>query len=417
MKSRRRYTRPTTRIFALAACGLAIAATRAPAQLTTGVQLSTGAVGSDAGGEWRSASEVAAWLRFDRPWMTMTLEGAAAGEERNRWAYGGLLTTTLFSPAWNGFRPSFSLAAAQQDAPLGGSVLESQGVLRLGYHHAGSGVWIGGGWGSAKFTGDARDAEANTLSPRLPAGWSTEIGGWHQFGDAVVRLSVSSRARRLDALPGSPRAVAISPLYYDTRTRNNVVDTLGAAPDRWSEAEAGVYWARGRWALDAAIGRPITGFATRSIWTRLDATLALDERVALIVGGGVAPAELSLLAPDRRRLTVGFRWTRAPIVRAEAPAIEPVAAAFRVERTDSRRARIYVRVPAARTVELGADFTDWHPVALERTAPDEWSVTLPIAPGTYRVNLRVNGGTWIAPPGLPRVRDDFAGVVGLLVVR
>ena len=406
-----------TRVASLAVLGVALLGTEARAQLTPGVQLSTGVVGSDAGGEWRSASDAAAWLRFDRPWITATLEGAAASEDRTRWAYGGLLTTTMFVPAWNGLRPSLSLAAAQQDAPLGGSVLESQSVVRLGYHRAASGAWIGGGWGTAKLTGATRDPEAKAPSPLLPAGWSTEVGGWHQFGGAIVRLSFSSRARSLDAIPGSPRAVAIGPLHYDPRSRMYVVDTTLAAPDRWSEAEAGVYWARGRWALDAAIGRPLSGIATGSIWTRLDATLALNERVALIVGGGAAPAELSLVAPDCRRLTVGFRWTRAPLVHAQTPAIEPIPAAFRVERADSRRARIYVRVPGARTVELGADFTDWRPVALERTAPDVWSVTLPISPGTYRVNLRVNGGTWTAPPGLPHVRDDFAGVVGLVVVR
>ena len=417
MRDRRRPARPRARIVALAAFGITVLATDARAQLTTGLQLSAGAVAGDAGGEWRGTSELAAWLRFDRPWVTANLEGATASDERTRWARGGLLTTTLFAPAWNGLRPSLSLTAAQQDAPLGGSVLQSQGVIRLGYHRAASGAWIGGGWGTAELTGNSRDAEANATPPLLPAGWSTEVGGWHQFGDAVIRLSVASRARSLDALPGSPRAVAIGPLHYDPRSRTNVTDTVRLTSDRWSEAEAGVYWSRGRWALDAAIGRPLTGIATGSIWTRLDATLALSDRVALIVGGGAAPAELSLLAPDRRRLTVGFRWTRAPLPLATAPAIEPVAAAFRVERADALRARISVRVPGARTVELGADFTSWRPVALERSAPDVWSITLPIAPGTYHVNLRVNGGSWIAPPGLPRVRDDFAGAVGLVVVQ
>jgi hypothetical protein len=407
---------PRAWIVALAALGIAASAAKAHAQLTTGLQLTAGAVGSDAAGDWRSSSEMAAWLRFDRPWMMATLEGAAAGEDRTRWSYGGLLTTTVFAPAWNGFRPSFSLAAAQQDAPLAGSVLESQGVVRLGYHRAASGIWIGGGWGTAKLTGTGRNEAESAPSSLLPAGWNTEVGGWHQFGDAVVRISVSSRARSLDALPSSPRAVAIGALHYDPRSRMYVVDTTRATSDRWSEAETGIYWGRGRWALDLGLGRALTGIATGSVWTRLDATLALNDRVALIVGGGAASAQLSLVAPDRRRLTVGFRWTRAPLPHAAAPAIEPEAAAFRVERADHLRARISVRAPAARTVELGADFTGWRPVALERTAPDEWSITLPISPGTYHVNLRVNGGNWIAPPGLPRVRDDFAGVVGLVVV-
>jgi hypothetical protein len=114
---------------------------------------------------------------------------------------------------------------------------------------------------------------------------------------------------------------------------------------------------------------------------------------------------------------MGLRWTRAPLRNSALPAIEPVAAAFQVHRADARRARIQVRVPGARTVELSGDFTNWRPVPLQHDALDSWSVTLPIAPGTYHVNLRVNGGAWNAPPGLPQVRDDFAGIVGLVVVR
>lgn len=399
-----------------AALSVALLGASAQAQLAPGVQLSTGAVGSNDEGAWRGASDVVAWLRFDRPWLTTTLEGAAAGESRARWAYGGLLTATIWAPAWSGLRPSFSFAGAQQNAPLGGSVRESQGVVRLGYHRASSGVWVGGGWGDAKLVAAASDAVRTTPAPILPAGWSTEFGGWHQFGSAIVRLSVSSRARTLDVSPGSPRAVAIGPLHYDPRSRTYLVDTVLAEPDRWTEAEVGAYWAHGPITLDAAVGRPLTGIATGKVWTRLDASIALDQRLALVVGGGAAPPELALLAPDRRRFTLGFRFSRAPLRHAEAPAIEPSAAAFRVERADARRARIRVRVPGARTVELGADFTGWRPVQLERGGPDDWTVTLPIAPGTYHVNLRVNGGTWIAPPGLARVHDDFAGVVGLVVV-
>jgi hypothetical protein len=103
---------PRARIVALVAFVIAVLAADARAQLTTGLQLST------------------------------------------------------FAPAWNGFRPSLPLAAAQQDAPLGGSVLQSQGVIRLGYHRAASGAWIGGGWGTAELTGRRRrDA---TLFPGSP---------------------------------------------------------------------------------------------------------------------------------------------------------------------------------------------------------------------------------------------------------
>jgi hypothetical protein len=40
-----------------------------------------------------------------------------------------------------------------------------------------------------------------------------------------------------------------------------------------------------------------------------------------------------------------------------------------------------------------------------------------MTPGTHRVNVRVNGDTWTAPPGMPTVDDEFNGRVGIIVVR
>jgi len=41
---------------------------------------------------------------------------------------------------------------------------------------------------------------------------------------------------------------------------------------------------------------------------------------------------------------------------------------------------------------------------------------LPIAPGKYEMNLRFDGGTWMVPPGLLGMKDEFGGSVGLLIV-
>jgi hypothetical protein len=44
-------------------------------------------------------------------------------------------------------------------------------------------------------------------------------------------------------------------------------------------------------------------------------------------------------------------------------------------------------------------------------------VTLALAPGTYRFNIRVDGGAWVVPVGVTRLADEFGGTVGLLTVR
>jgi len=45
-----------------------------------------------------------------------------------------------------------------------------------------------------------------------------------------------------------------------------------------------------------------------------------------------------------------------------------------------------------------------------------WRLSMPIARGTHQINLRVNGGRWLVPPGLTPITDEFGGAVGLLVV-
>jgi hypothetical protein len=55
-------------------------------------------------------------------------------------------------------------------------------------------------------------------------------------------------------------------------------------------------------------------------------------------------------------------------------------------------------------------------VALTRGRGDTWQVTLPLAPGAYRLNIRVDGDAWVAPPGTSTVQDEFNGTVGLVVV-
>jgi hypothetical protein len=55
-------------------------------------------------------------------------------------------------------------------------------------------------------------------------------------------------------------------------------------------------------------------------------------------------------------------------------------------------------------------------VMMRHAANDEWELAMRIAPGSHRVNIRVDGGEWSAPPGAGTVQDEFNGAVGLMVV-
>jgi hypothetical protein len=75
-----------------------------------------------------------------------------------------------------------------------------------------------------------------------------------------------------------------------------------------------------------------------------------------------------------------------------------------------------VHLPDAMKVELASDFTGWKPFDMQRDAGDGWSAELLAPPGVHRISLRVDGGPWIAPPGLTAEDDGFGGSAAVFTV-
>jgi hypothetical protein len=96
--------------------------------------------------------------------------------------------------------------------------------------------------------------------------------------------------------------------------------------------------------------------------------------------------------------------------------VRPTAAEFALRAADRGAYVVRVRVPGARTVELVGDFTGWKPVAMSSVSTDEWEATIAMTPGVHRLNLRVDGDAWRAPPGIETVEDEFNGQVGVIVI-
>jgi hypothetical protein len=79
--------------------------------------------------------------------------------------------------------------------------------------------------------------------------------------------------------------------------------------------------------------------------------------------------------------------------------------------------RLRVTAPGAALVEVMGDCTGWRPIALLAQPDGSWAAELPLAAGgVYHLQLRIDGGAWRPPPGLPTLPDGFAGTVGVLVV-
>jgi 1,4-alpha-glucan branching enzyme len=94
----------------------------------------------------------------------------------------------------------------------------------------------------------------------------------------------------------------------------------------------------------------------------------------------------------------------------------PLVTGFAAVRGDTGLVTLRVNAPRAQLVEVTGDFTSWVPLQLAPASDGWWTATLPIKPGKYQMNLRIDGGKWLVPPGLLSMLDEFGGTVGLLVV-
>jgi hypothetical protein len=137
------------------------------------------------------------------------------------------------------------------------------------------------------------------------------------------------------------------------------------------------------------------------------------------MGGGRIPANPSRGLPARNYTNFGMMLSTSSIPRTTVPVAPRTLAAvrdFEVRSLATGTQKITVRVGGVETVEVMGDFSDWTPLVLMRRGRDMWDITLPVSAGVHEINLRLDGGAWLAPPGLPTRRDNFNGDVGLLVV-
>ena len=199
-----------------------------------------------------------------------------------------------------------------------------------------------------------------------------------------------------------------------------VADSSAYDTTKWSSAEARLTWREARWWVTALVGRVAVAQQGSGVWGGLQLGADLGRGASLLAGVASSPR---LLANGQRNagrstlsLGVGFNAGVFSRTRSEGKATTPSRTAFVVSQTSAGRIRIAIRVAAADSVEFASDCTQWKAVSMAR-AGDGWVVEVPALAGLHRANIRVNGGRWIAPPGLASMDDDFAGEVGIFVVQ
>jgi hypothetical protein len=200
----------------------------------------------------------------------------------------------------------------------------------------------------------------------------------------------------------------------------------------YADLQGSVEWQTRGVALNAVVGSRFGDQLTSlsrdaKSWVSLSAARPITDRLVLLLSGGTYPIDPTQGFPGGRFVSLALRVMtsrRSPVPQTPQPTDSPVAspvpvvAGFDAHRDRAGSLTLTVTAPGANLVEVNGDFTNWVPLSLTRSSSDatHWSARLPIEPGTYQMNIRINGGKWIVPPGMLSLLDEFGGAVGLLVI-
>jgi hypothetical protein len=335
----------------------------------------------------RSAgSSLSPALRLD--WSRATLAASANVSQLGNGglSFQGALAPSVFTPSAGLFTMEFAPSFGGSTHRDGTRTGEAIGTVRVHLIDNDVGGWIGGGVG--------RTWDGATWRGVLEA----EAGAWLRRGDATSLISVTPTVVQ-DTIRYTDVQVA---LRYPTNAFE-----LGLT--------AGV---RGG-SVGAAVG------GTSRAWGSVSVVDWVASRVAIVGSAGSYPVDLTQGYPGGRFVSVALRFAsrnsrtldRASASTSTAPVADPSASmTFEVRTVRGNQRTLRVNAPSARNVELNGDFTQWQPVRLTRAADGSWIATLPITPGTHQMTMRLDGGRWIAPPGLLTSTDEFGGVVGILAI-
>jgi hypothetical protein len=377
-----------------------------------------------------SAIRVAPTFQFDLPHATLRARGSAFISEQNLQLADGIVTGTFTSPTVYGVRAEMigNASRAIDDRSLGNDQVDVQTRVHVLFHEHG-GVWLGGG--VARPWRVAVASQANV----------TDVGAWAKLGDQLARFGVATMTAtftnfsftKIASVQDTNSAAlscstsAVSPAANMTvRALFTETGTSGAACERqsrFSDLEGSVHWQMGPLELNAATGYrfgdsyDVTPDSKR--WTAGTATVWLNDRIAIVGGGGRQPALPLRGIPARSFGMAGIELAYWPISKGAVPVSMPRATlvkTFEMHSLATGMHKIIIHVGGVETVDVMGDFSDWSPLTLSRRGRDTWELTVPLSAGMHQINVRVDGGPWMAPPGVPTMHDSFNGDVGLVVV-
>jgi hypothetical protein len=337
-------------------------------------------------------------------------------------------TGTSIAPAFQLDWPTASLAGLFAFSQLGRTGSSVQGSVMPSVFTPGIGPFsaeLAGSFGGSSHhdgtrTGSALGMGRVYAASRNASAW-VGVGGGSTWDGSVWRQVRQREAGAWIKGTNFSAAAAIDPV--------TVADTLA-----YTDAQVALRYESSVFEIDltggwrsGAVGSEIGG--TRRTWGSVSGLLWLSGRVAIVASGGSYPVDFTQGYPGGRFATLALRLSsrssrRSTVVLSSRDGTNdrtvesgrPVLTDFVVRTESGANRSIRIAAYGAHTVEISGDFTEWKPVRLTESADGSFRVSLPIALGTHQVNVRLDGGAWVAPPGLLTSKDEFGGVVGILII-
>ncbi len=182
-------------------------------------------------------------------------------------------------------------------------------------------------------------------------------------------------------------------------------------------AQMSLRWEGPRLELESGAGVSVSRASRPQRWLRASGGWWFTRAAAFVVSASTRPPDVFRLdAPIKPCVTAALRLASAP----GPDSFVPLLAEAQVIDWDLRplgggRYVLDVRAPHARAVEVMGDMTGWSPTPLRQCDSELWTVVLAMSPGVHQMNLRLDGGPWVPPPGAPAISDGFNGAAGVLV--
>ena len=248
-------------------------------------------------------------------------------------------------------------------------------------------------------------------------------GGW--VATTLGRASIGGGGRPVAVVAMGAWLLHSDLTMFASFDRSFVGDTA------YSDLRSSARLQRGNLALEGTLGaRVLSRGAGRGAYGEGSATVILGRRTALVLAAGRYPTDVLTGSIAGRYVSAAIRLGamgfRRPPVRprpgiphggANGSAVS-AEARLQIDAGPDDAVRLTLFAPGAGTVEISGDFTDWRPIELSRSATDRdaWEGTFRIPRGIHRINVRRDGGRWMAPAGTTRSPDDFDGEVGVFLL-